>query len=282
MSNEYDARNDEFAITPEEDRFLRAYFHRRAVRYLAALGLTAIVAVCATLVLTGGEEPANEPAPGAASTAELDEIRSDGEQLRGGLAELRRQVGSHATDASARVAALEQRLEVALERLERVEQQAGAAPAVPARAAALEQRLEIALKRLERVEQQAEAAPAVSARAAALEQRLEIVLKRLEQQAKTAPAAPAAVDSIADSDLNSVLERLYNLELRQEVQESKRESSEKDLLERMFQVESSREQLASARGEAERSMLERLSSLESRAFQLEKTVGASPPAAPAP
>jgi hypothetical protein len=218
MSDGNEPRNGEFEITPEEDRFLRAYFHRHARRYLASLGLTAIAAVCATLALT--------------RAAVLDEIRSDSEQLRGGLTELRRQVGSQAEDASARVAALEKRLAAALQRFERVEQQAEAKPAAPALA-----------------------------------------------------AAPVAADSIAASDLNSILERLYNLEVRQDEQESKRESSEKDLLERMFQVEDSREQLASARGETERSMRERLSSLESRAFQLEKSVsgsGASPPAAPAP
>lgn len=205
-----------FQITPEEDRFLRAFFRRQAVRYLLVLAALALP-VGWGVWPRGGDSAAPDPE----RQAELASLRVENEQLRGRLGELSERVAALASkpDPAEPMDQLEERVAGALRRLDRVEDRLGSAP----------------------------------------------------------PGAGAAFDASA------ALERLYNLEARQQGEEKSREAFEKSVLNRLYAVENGRDNLARASTSTQQSVLGRLDALEQRAHALERgMVGPAVPAAPAP
>lgn len=215
-----------FAITPEEDRFLRAFFRRHAARYMVAMGLLVALAVWgAPRSDTGVTGPSEE------QSEELAALRAGNEQLRAANEELRAEL----TQLMERVAAL------------------GAAPGSAPALDRLEERMASALTRLERVESHA---------------------------AASAASGPSV-------ELGAVLDRVYNLEARQDRGEKSRETFEKSVLNRLYAVESQRDSLAEASTSTQQSILERIGALEARAHGLERSLTGEgsarlAPAAPAP
>lgn len=206
-----------FQITPEEDRFLRAFFRRQAARYLLALAAVALAVFW--VWPRGGDSAAPDPKRGT----ELAALRAENEQLRGRLDEL-----------SERVAALGVRPDPA-EPMDR-----------------LDERVAGALRRLDRVESRLGSAP-------------------------TSAGSGEAVDASA------ALERLYDLEARQQRGEKSRETFEKSVLSRLYAVENGRDSVARASTSTQQSILGRLDALEERAHALERgLLGQAVPAAPAP
>ena len=122
----------DFQITPQEDRFLRAFFHRLARRYLV-LGAVALALVLAlALSLSGGGSDADE------TRQNLVALRAEAETLQAEIAALGERMGA-VEQPVGQLAGLEKRVATALRRLEkmesRVEQVArsgGAAPSGPA------------------------------------------------------------------------------------------------------------------------------------------------------
>jgi len=104
-------------------------------------------------------------------------------------------------------------------------------------------------------------------------------LDRVEGRLQKLPAAPSG--ELADA--SAVLERLYNLESRQQRAEKGRETFEKSVLTRLYAVENGRDSVAQASTSTQQSILGRLDSLEQRAETLERGLGLRAlPAAPAP
>lgn len=223
-----------FAITPEEDRFLRAYFHRHAGRYLLALGALALAIVCTVWITVRPDDDGAAALAGAEAEAEsqsqeIEAVRAENQTLRAEVEELGGRL--EALDAAARqVASVEKRLAGALRRLDRVE-------------------------------------------------------SRVEQGSAASNAAPP--DAAGAWDASSILERLYNLEVRQEREEQSRTTFEKSLLARMHELEQRESGVANATASTQQGLLERLDSLEQRAYRLEQHSGleqqtGSAPAAPTP
>jgi DNA repair exonuclease SbcCD ATPase subunit len=145
-----------------------------------------------------------------------------------------------------------------------------------------------------RVETAAQAAPA----AGASDPRVEAALRALEARlrgafeprvaeleaalARRAGAGAPRASAAPFDDLDSVRERIYNLELRLDDKDRERAALQKDLLARLYAVERAGQSESSARLENLRVAEERLERLERRLFQLEERA-ASPatPAAPA-
>lgn len=114
-----------FQVTPEEDRFLRAFFRRQAARYLLALTALALLVVWGAWP-RGGDSAAPDPE----RQAELAALRAENEQLRGRLGELSERVAALAgmRDPTEPMDQLEERVAGALRRLDRVESQLASAP----------------------------------------------------------------------------------------------------------------------------------------------------------
>ncbi len=106
-------REGEFQITPQEERFLRAFFRRHAGRWLAlGVGSAALVAALALLLAPDAPEPTDP--------ALLEGLRSESQALRTELQALTARLDE--LDGSVeRVANLEDRTHGALRRLEKVE-----------------------------------------------------------------------------------------------------------------------------------------------------------------
>lgn len=155
--SDHDPQGGGFEITPEEDRFLRAFFRRHAGRYLLLVGVLAVAAVGVALRL------GDDGSDAESARAELASLREQNQQLRRDLDALGERVASQ--DAQAQ------------------------------QMANLETRVAGALRRLERVESRVEEGP-----------------------------GPEAADASASWDVSSILERLYNLELRQAQTEQRRGS----------------------------------------------------------
>lgn len=208
MSDREEPGRGEFEITPEEDRFLRAFFRRQALRYLGVLAAVAALAVTGTIAVV--EAPPSEPASAAArpdpgTIAALENFRAEGRQLHDDFEALSRRLGKKKGASAAEVAALNDRIEAMLSRLGRLEQRPVA-----------------------------EAAPGDA-------------------------ATVSPPDSAGSWDVSAILERLYNVEMRQDA----------------------------ARTGVGRAVLERLDRLEQRSAQLEGSVlgpgtEADPSADPAP
>jgi hypothetical protein len=116
-----------FQITPEEDRFLRAFFRRQAGRYLVGLGALAVAGVGLAL------RTAPEAAPHPAEQAALTVLRAENEKLESRLVELAGRVErlAAAPDPAEPMGALEEQVAGALRRLDRVEGRLQKLPAAP-------------------------------------------------------------------------------------------------------------------------------------------------------
>jgi len=123
----------EFRITPEEDRFLRGFVRRHAGRYVLIAG--ALVAAALWAGQGGGSGAGAVPEQWR---ADLDELRAAHESLRAELAAARaesRRLGAELEGVVARVSSadaaarrggdLEERVATALRRLDRVESRVG-------------------------------------------------------------------------------------------------------------------------------------------------------------
>ncbi len=207
MSDVTDSQGGEIEVTPEEERFLRRFFRRQALPYVALLGVMLITAVIWTDDDGGGEREAR-------IAAAVAQIRAENQQFARQLAVVTEQV-DHAgntdsganelerrvEDARRNVRMIEARVTASLERrLDSLETQLaardslaalpGASVAVgspPLDAAAWDvSSLLNRLVALEMSQQQAGTDPVVAGRMARLEERL----GRLEQAASVASLAP--------------------------------------------------------------------------------------------
>lgn len=147
MSDPEGAQGGAFEITPEEDRFLRAFFRRQALRYLAVLAALAVLAVTGTILLRqeADEPPSAAARPDPGTVAALEGFRAESRQLRDDFDALNAGVEKRRGVTAAEVAAVNDRIEALLSRLERLEQKATAAANAAPDAALLE--------RIERLEQ---------------------------------------------------------------------------------------------------------------------------------
>lgn len=208
----------EFQITPEEERFLRAFFRRQAGRYLIALGALAIVSLASALAISRPGAPAAETLAEPSTAAhELDALRAEHERLRVELAELaerRERPAAASGEWVARLGALEKRVATALGRIERVEQRArstaGAAPAAPAaaadpdpaQAASVRERLYNLEARQESVESQHQV----------FQKDLLERMRELEESRAWLASHRAEVDRSVLERLDSLEQRAFNLE----------------------------------------------------------------------
>ncbi len=201
-----DSQGGEIEVTPEEERFLRRFFRRQALPYVALLGVMLITVV----IWTGDDDGEEREARIAAAVAQ---IRSENQQFARQLAVVSEQVAHGNTDSGANelerrvedarrnVRMIEARVTASLERrLDSLETQLaardslsalpGASVAVgspPLDAAAWDvSSLLNRLVALEMSQQQAGTDPVVAGRMARLEERL----GRLEQAASVASLAP--------------------------------------------------------------------------------------------
>ena len=78
-------------------------------------------------------------------------------------------------------------------------------------------------------------------------------------------------DGSAQDVLRSALERLYNVELRQEREEAEFKKTQKSLLDRVYDLEQRSDEAIDQQAEIDHSLLERLKNLEDRFFMLERT-----------
>lgn len=207
MSDVTDSQGGEIEVTPEEERFLRRFFRRQALPYVALLGVMLITAVIWTDDDGGGEREAR-------IAAAVAQIRAENQQFARQLAVVSEQVAHKGNadhganelerrveDARRNVRMIEARVTASLERrLDSLETRLaardslaalpGAPVAVaspPPDAAAWDvSSLLNRLVALEMSQQQAGADPAVAGRLARLEERL----GRLEQAASVASLAP--------------------------------------------------------------------------------------------
>ena len=110
-------------------------------------------------------------------------------------------------------------------------------------------------------------------------------LKRLERvESRAAKPTAAAGPSV---EVSAALDRLYNLEARQNSEEQSRATFEKSTLNRLYAIEKQRDSLADASTSTQQSILERVDALEERAYSLERGLAGevaarAGPAAPAP
>lgn len=119
-----------FEITPEEDRFLRSFFRRQALRYTAVAGALAALVVTGTIAVVEG--PTREPLPAAArpdpgTVAALEAFRADGRKLRDDFEALRGRLEKRKGASAAELVALNDRIEAVLSRMERLEKRPVAA-----------------------------------------------------------------------------------------------------------------------------------------------------------
>ncbi len=124
---------------------------------------------------------------------------------------------------------------------------------------------------------------AVDQRIAEATEGVESLRSRISKAEKAVKAAAprATGPALASTDLDAMLERLSNLETRQQEIEGKRESFAKDVLNRLYAVETGRDRAEANRLENEEKSQARLRNLEERFSQLEaKLTGV--PAAPTP
>ena len=207
MSDVTDSQGGEIEVTPEEERFLRRFFRRQALPYVALLGVMLIT----TVIWTGDDDGEEREARIAAAVAQ---IRAENQQFARQLAVVSEQV-AHAgntdsganelerrvEDARRNVRMIEARVTASLERrLDSLETQLAArdsravlpgasvaAGSPPLDAAAWDvSSLLNRLVALEMSQQQAGTDPVVAGRMARLEERL----GRLEQAASVASLAP--------------------------------------------------------------------------------------------
>lgn len=218
------AQGGELELSPAEERLLRRFFRRHALRAIAATGVASAALVTGILSVVGRppvEPPATPAAPPAArvehkAAAARGELRSDLQALREevrALGALRAQVDALRETIETRsvareeLRALDQRLGAAIERIERRTLQA-AAPAAAGEEVP-DERIRAILDRLYNLEARQSAEDDSRARfeKSALER-----LYNLEQSRHDATARNAAIQQDVLSRLDSLEQRSFNLE----------------------------------------------------------------------
>jgi DNA repair exonuclease SbcCD ATPase subunit len=108
-------------------------------------------------------------------------------------------------------------------------------------------------------------------------------LRRLDRVESRIEELPAGGTSGELADASGALERLSNLESRQQREEKSRETFEKSVLTRLYAVENGRDSFTEASTSTQQSILGRLDALERRADALERgRTTQAVPAAPEP
>lgn len=240
-----EVQDDRLVIDANEEKYLRSVFRRFALPYV--IGIVVLVLGLWLLSTLGEPRPA-----GAGTTMDGAELVS----LRAELDELRAQL--ERVDANARQAT--RAAEAAAER--------SARPSAPATTPALGDTPEwrSLLARLDRV----------GGRIDGLEARPPQKIERVERVVSQPIAAPG------DEVTRDLLERMYNIEARQEQQEAGIHEGQKSLLDRVFAIEKSRDAAVVERTALEKSILERMQNVEDRFYALEQSRRASTPAARTP
>jgi hypothetical protein len=234
---------EELQLTPQEDRLLRRFFRRQALPYIAGTGAVAVLCLAFAFLRGDGRAPPAVPPATGGSTAALGELRADLDRAIADLAAVRTRAQQQAGEAARSASALEQRLAAVFQRIEKVE----------GRADAMQERVADAL---------AQGPPAASPPAS--------------------DGAAASAAAAASDPLLQVLQRLSDLEGRQEREESNAAAARKDVRDRLYSLELHRDQQESRREAAEQSNLERLDGVETRLFEIEKVLAARPGDAPQP
>jgi hypothetical protein len=94
----------------------------------------------------------------------------------------------------------------------------------------------------------------------------------------TRDASPAPADGTAQS----LLERMYNIETRQEKEEQEFRQTQKSMLDRIYAIETQRDAAVAERRSLDQSVLSRMQNIEDRFYAMEQREAESVPASPKP
>ncbi len=90
----------------------------------------------------------------------------------------------------------------------------------------------------------------------------------------------AETPALADGATNTLLERIFNIEQRQEREEQQFRETQKSMLDRVYAIESRRDATMVERTALDQSVLSRMKNLEDRFYAMERRESESQPAAP--
>ncbi len=170
-----DPQRGEIEVSPEELRFLRGFFRRHTLPYIV---LTAVLAL--GIVWWSSSAVEGDADHTAEDRAATEALRAENQQLRAALSQLSGRVDTVLSDAEGGAGTLALRIEDANRSVRTIESRV---------AAALERRLDEADRRLYDLENRADAGPS--------------------------PAKLSDAEAPPAWDVSAILERLYDLEMRQ-------------------------------------------------------------------
>ena len=175
MSAASDPQRGEIEVSPEELRFLRGFFRRHSLPYIVLTAVLALGVVWWSDSAVEGD--ADQTAEDRAAT---EDLRAENQQLRAALSQLSGRVDTVLSDANGGAGTLTQRIEDANRSVRSIESRV---------TAALERRLAEVDRRLYDLESRGDA--------------------------NTSPAKLSDADDPSAWDASAILERLYDLEMRQ-------------------------------------------------------------------
>jgi hypothetical protein len=232
-------------IDADEEAYLRGAFRRFAKPYVG--GMLALVAALWFLALDGGAPPSPDTSDAAGRAGE------DRQALQAEIAKLRAELDSVralARDAK-RVASTRPA-------------PAPAPPAAQGKGADLDSTPEW---------------KALVARLNAMTTRVKTLETRPAERVErvvTRGAAPAPADGTAQS----LLERMYNIEMRQEKEEQEFRQTQKAMLDRVYAIETQRDAAVAERRSLDQSVLARMQNIEDRFYAMEERAAEPVPASP--
>jgi hypothetical protein len=230
------ASPDDLKLTPEERRTLVAFFHRQVLPYLGGIAGMALLGIVIVVAATP-DTIRVEPILSAAALQRMEAVEpTSDEPAPPGADGLAAESEALRAELAALRVELEQKLGAATQGIDQ-----------------LGRRVDVTTKDLASLGQKLEANPPAAARAAA----------------KPGPGATSG-------DLETALERLHDLEVRQGQLDVARQAFEKDVLVRLYAVEKGREEVSRARLAEQESLRSRLVDLEERLFGVEKGLAGKP------
>ena len=248
-----DLREEALVVDEQEEAYLRRAFHRFARPYAAGAAL-----LLAGVWWLGGDAEAPEAMPGAAATPQAESppvARADHGEAERRAAEQRAALGREIDALRQQIARLEQAREEALRK----------APTAPASDVSFH----------------------TSQEWQALAARVNAITTRV-QTLETSPVQPTRVERVVrtgaapgDGSLDSLMDRVYNIEVRQEKEEAAIKATQKSLLDRVYALETRREEALAERVALDQSMMQRVKNVEDRLYAAEQRQSDSQPAAPA-